>query len=92
MTSTTAFQAMQALEVARKTYARFGYDEGVEKRLIDILTLVPAEEPLYRRDKPAERFRNLLWDTFSGGGVSASVTRQIFESLGRGDETDENWI
>jgi hypothetical protein len=94
-TTTTVEQATKALDIARKTYARFGYSDQVEQRLIHLL--VTPEETLRETgelrsyDSAAERFRMILWDNFTGGGVSASITQEIFTSLGRGDEPDPRW-
>lgn len=94
-TQTTVEQATQALGYARKTYARFGYGADLEQRLIHLL--VTPEETLRENNElnsyssAAERFRNILWDTFTGGGISAYVTKRVFATLGREDEVDSNW-
>lgn len=94
-TAITVEQATQALEPARQTYARFGYNDQTEQRLIHLL--VTPEETLRETgelrsyDSAAERFRMILWDNFTGGGVSASITQQVFTALGRGDEPDPRW-
>lgn len=90
ITKTTEAEARQALQTARETYSRFGYSEAVETELVLILTTKNANQR--EAERRADQFRNLLWDTFSGGGVSASVTRKVYTTLGRSDETDDRWI
>jgi len=87
---TTAEQAQEALEVARQTYARFGYDQETEDRLVAILTAENKHQA--QAQKRADQFRNLLWSVAAGGGVSANVTRKVYIALGREDETDDRWI
>ena len=40
----------------------------------------------------AEHTREMLWNGFSGGGVSAGVTMKAFKAIGRGKECYPNWI
>lgn len=87
---TTAEQAQEALEVARQTYTRFGYNAETEERLVTILTAENTSQD--QAKKRADQFRNLLWSIVAGGGVSASVTRKVYAALGREDETNNDWI
>jgi hypothetical protein len=87
---TTAEQALEALEVARQTYTRFGYNEETEERLVAILTAENKTQD--QAQKRADQFRNLLWSIVAGGGVSASITHKVYAALGREDETDDRWI
>jgi hypothetical protein len=90
--TTTVEQATEALKIADATYGRFGYWEENKQDLLHILT---ADDETIKRENfgsAAERFRNFLWNTYSGGGTSANVTHKVFQALGRGDETDNRWI
>lgn len=80
---TTREEAVAALEVARATYNRWGYNDSIEKALVDWL--------IYGEKDAAELVRNHLWAYFPGGGTSTYVTREVFKALGRDDETDDGW-
>lgn len=84
---TTRNEALAALAPVDKAYSRFGGDlTELKERLADIL--------LYNKHKTdaADEFRQVLWFRFSGGGVSATVTRKVFAALGREDECSDNWM
>ncbi len=40
----------------------------------------------------AEHVRELLWNMFTGGGMSANVTRKAFKAIGRESECNPDWI
>ncbi len=40
----------------------------------------------------AEYVRELLWNMFTGGGMSANVTCKAFKAIGREDECDPRWM
>ena len=88
--TTDRVQALEALEIAEKVYTRFGYQSLIQDQLLAILIREAADEDEAKAN--AEEFRNLLWSYFSGGGVSADVTRRVYAALGRENETDSRWI
>lgn len=87
----------EAMAPVRDIYGRvFHHKDGdsIDLRLKQLLTTdantLRESGNLQSHSTVGETFRNTLWG-YGGGGVSADVTRRVFASLGRADETDPDW-
>lgn len=81
------------IEILGPVYNRFGFERSNHPEKIAALLNDPTKAVVEDKGDASEsagEIREMLWNSYTGGGVSASATCRLFYTLGRQNEL--GWV